>query len=828
MVLGGSMVRPSLLLLSCLALLCSLAEALFDSGLFRSLTRPQNNTKKAPPGVETPTKEFAVFHRLPNFQPYLIAIAVGVVLSLLQLLWEQRKGSGPITRLKQKTLSPTSSSSSSPSPSPPSSSPASTKKNPSASFAAAKSKSEDSKSKNSSEEDKRRSESADDNDENNENSEGRSKSKSTGSSNSARAASKPPAVDGDEGRTPSHNDSSDGKDDCRSQEAAENAAASTSALAAAANTRKAAAPAAANTNTKINAKTNAKNAAAAGERTASKSSFAMSGALISSSSSTCCVPTEDKSEGTSMSLKVSQSTDPDESGQEYEEDHEQEDDLDLEGSVQEEDEEEEASGDEDEEQPQNVEEAEQPQHQQQQQQQQQQQPQQQQRPPLFGRTLSALEKASRSIKGLLNKLTRDNYDRIYQQLVEEARTPDSPDDRAAIVAVIAKDVFAKATTQHGFVDLYADLCCQLHQDLESCQDGSEIRFKRVVVSNCQQSLSYYLVENPTEKELSEEEKYEEHVKFRTAMLGNALLVGHLLKRSMLSPTVVFLCAERLLLERSAGTLETLCVLLGTLGRNFDNPSWKGYSQLDDIFFQLEGFADDASQTQRTRCLIKDLLDLRKSKWKQPSPGGEASTQTASRQQQQQQQQPHNQQQQQHQQRQHHKQYQHQHQPGLPPHLPQYHYQHQHHHHHQPQHSQPSTQQQIQLLSQQQHHHPEASLETSPHGSCRSFADTWHGSAGDHRQAQAPARSPAGSSSGWGNTPTGRPGPARFGSLRKNSFGLGDSPNPKASGSSSHLSLNTNNSNNNSSSNNNSTNTTTSTDSNRQQPIPPKKTLQTQE
>lgn len=231
-----------------------------------------------------------------------------------------------------------------------------------------------------------------------------------------------------------------------------------------------------------------------------------------------------------------------------------------------------------------------------------------------GRELSEVEQAEREVKSCLNKITREKFTILYDRIRECATTGCTTDaDRAEIVEVVARETFAKATKQHSFCEMYADLCSKLHTDLE--KGGVTVNFKRVLLDQCQQSFKRYLEPPKIDTGLEYEEQYEQLVKYKTQMLGNVKLIGHLLRRAMLSPKIIFHCTDELLSIGTDESLETLCVFLDTIGTTFDSSDWQGRPRLEEVFTRVELLVEDTRQSSRIRCLLKDLLDKRRSSWR---------------------------------------------------------------------------------------------------------------------------------------------------------------------------------------------------------------------
>jgi len=230
-----------------------------------------------------------------------------------------------------------------------------------------------------------------------------------------------------------------------------------------------------------------------------------------------------------------------------------------------------------------------------------------------GRELLEIEQAERQVKSSLNKITRDNFNRLYDQIRQCCTTSCSSEaDRAEVVEVVARETFAKVK-QHTFVELYADLCARLHADLE--KEGITVNFKRVLLDQCQQSFKRYLEPPKIDQLLDYEEQYEQLVKYKTHMLGNVKLIGCLLRRAMLSPKIIFHCTDELLSINTDESLETLCVFLDTIGTTFDSSDWQGRPRLEEVFTRVELLVEDTRQSSRIRCLLKDLLDKRRSSWR---------------------------------------------------------------------------------------------------------------------------------------------------------------------------------------------------------------------
>jgi len=225
--------------------------------------------------------------------------------------------------------------------------------------------------------------------------------------------------------------------------------------------------------------------------------------------------------------------------------------------------------------------------------------------------LSEEQLVERQVKSILNKLTWEKFDTLYVQLLSHCKSEKAGMCTTAI-QVIASDLFKKATTQHNFIELYADVCARLELDLKDLDsDGS---FRRSLLEQCQDSFTKHLQPPEVNKDLEYEEQYEELVKYKTKMIGNVRFIGHLLKLRMLAAKILFCCVDELMSIGSPEALETLCALLETVGSTLDKADWAGHDRLQKVFQQVELLASDSKQSSRIRCLLKDLLDKRAKRW----------------------------------------------------------------------------------------------------------------------------------------------------------------------------------------------------------------------
>jgi len=228
----------------------------------------------------------------------------------------------------------------------------------------------------------------------------------------------------------------------------------------------------------------------------------------------------------------------------------------------------------------------------------------------FGKSMSD-EEVVRAMKSILNKLTIERFDSLCGQLLNcGIRT-------ALHLELLIHEIFEKATTQHHFIDMYADLCVLLNDN--GIIDDPKVKIKKILLTCCQASFEKHLTPPSDIAELNGEDRSVAESLYKTRMLGNIRFVGSLLVRKMLASKVMFSIAEELLQEPTPEALESLAAFLIVVGPGFDFPDWSHIATFNGVFKQVEKLSKKASIPKRIRCLLKDVLELRNAGWNDKRP-----------------------------------------------------------------------------------------------------------------------------------------------------------------------------------------------------------------
>ncbi|KAJ4959063.1 hypothetical protein NE237_026174 [Protea cynaroides] len=229
----------------------------------------------------------------------------------------------------------------------------------------------------------------------------------------------------------------------------------------------------------------------------------------------------------------------------------------------------------------------------------------------------------RQLKAILNKLTPQNFDRLFEQ-VKEVNI-----DNAVTLSGVISQIFDKALMEPTFCEMYARFCFQLAGALPDFnEDNEKITFKRLLLNKCQEEFERGEREqaeaNRNEEEgevkMSEGEREEKKIQARRRMLGNIRLIGELYKKKMLTERIMHECIKKLLgydlqyQNHDEEDVEALCKLMSTIGKMIDHP--KAKEHMDAYFEMMLKLSNNMELSSRVRFMLRDAIDLRKNKWQQ--------------------------------------------------------------------------------------------------------------------------------------------------------------------------------------------------------------------
>lgn len=216
----------------------------------------------------------------------------------------------------------------------------------------------------------------------------------------------------------------------------------------------------------------------------------------------------------------------------------------------------------------------------------------------------------RAACSILNKLTIEKFEPLFEQLASCGIS------KPEHLQMLMREVFHKATTQHHFIPMYADLCVRLEQDprIEAVEEaaGHQHGFRRLLLNQCQIAFEQLLETSAEAPETDEEER----IRRKQQAIGNMKLIGHLLVHGIVTSKLLVECSEEVLRchKTCPDALESLTALLMVAGKTFDNERYQFHDRLLAIFATLKSLSKDKSTPSRARFLLRDTLDAREAGW----------------------------------------------------------------------------------------------------------------------------------------------------------------------------------------------------------------------
>uniref|UniRef100_A0A5B7AA43 Eukaryotic translation initiation factor 4G n=1 Tax=Davidia involucrata TaxID=16924 RepID=A0A5B7AA43_DAVIN len=237
-----------------------------------------------------------------------------------------------------------------------------------------------------------------------------------------------------------------------------------------------------------------------------------------------------------------------------------------------------------------------------------------------GKVTDEEEAKQRRLKAILNKLTPQNFEKLFEQ-VKAVNI-----DNAVTLTGVISQIFDKALTEPTFCEMYANFCYYLAEELpDFSEDNEKITFKRLLLNKCQEEFEKgereqeeaNRAEEEGEVRQSEEVREQKRIQARRRMLGNIRLIGELFKKKMLTERIMHACIKKLLGQYQnpdEEDVEALCKLMSTIGEMFDLPKAKDH--MDAYFEMMAKLSNNMKLSSRVRFMLKDAIDLRKNKWQQ--------------------------------------------------------------------------------------------------------------------------------------------------------------------------------------------------------------------
>ncbi|XP_008432414.1 eukaryotic translation initiation factor 4 gamma 1-like [Poecilia reticulata] len=227
------------------------------------------------------------------------------------------------------------------------------------------------------------------------------------------------------------------------------------------------------------------------------------------------------------------------------------------------------------------------------------------------------------LRSILNKLTPQKFQELMKQVME--LKIDSEERLKGTIDLI----FEKAISEPNFSVAYANMCrCLIGLKVPTPdKPGSFVNFRKLLLNRCQKEFEKdqdddeFFEKKQKEMEASKNDEERERLrveleeardKARRRSLGNIKFIGELFKLKMLTEAIMHDCVVKLLKNHDEESLECLCRLLSTIGKDLDFE--KAKPRMDQYFNQMDKIIKERKTSSRIRFMLQDVLDLRRNNW----------------------------------------------------------------------------------------------------------------------------------------------------------------------------------------------------------------------
>ncbi|XP_040852994.1 eukaryotic translation initiation factor 4 gamma 3-like isoform X3 [Ochotona curzoniae] len=229
----------------------------------------------------------------------------------------------------------------------------------------------------------------------------------------------------------------------------------------------------------------------------------------------------------------------------------------------------------------------------------------------------------RKVRSILNKLTPQMFNQLMKQV--SGLTVDTEERLKGVIDL----VFEKAIDEPSFSVAYANMCrCLVTLKVPMAdKPGNTVNFRKLLLNRCQKEFEKDKADDdvfekkqkeleaasaPEEKTRLHDELEEAKDKARRRSIGNIKFIGELFKLKMLTEAIMHDCVVKLLKHHDEESLECLCRLLTTIGKDLDFE--KAKPRMDQYFNQMEKIVKERKTSSRIRFMLQDVIDLRLCNW----------------------------------------------------------------------------------------------------------------------------------------------------------------------------------------------------------------------
>ncbi|KAJ7039022.1 armadillo-type protein [Mycena alexandri] len=243
------------------------------------------------------------------------------------------------------------------------------------------------------------------------------------------------------------------------------------------------------------------------------------------------------------------------------------------------------------------------------------------------------EIADRRVKGLLNKLTMENFNSISGRIIEWANKSEEEKDGRTLLQVI-RLVFEHVIDDERWSEMYARLCRKMMEQISPKVQVDDIKntegkpiaggqlFRKYLLNRCQDDFErgWVAKEAIASGEANDEivlysDKYYAAQKAKRQGLGLIKFIGELFKVQMLTERIMHQCVKKLLGNVETPEeeeIESLCKLISTVGLLLDTTNARPH--MDVYFSRMKELGKSNNVSSRMQFMLQDVIELRDCKW----------------------------------------------------------------------------------------------------------------------------------------------------------------------------------------------------------------------
>ncbi|XP_078522295.1 eukaryotic translation initiation factor 4 gamma 1-like [Lissotriton helveticus] len=227
------------------------------------------------------------------------------------------------------------------------------------------------------------------------------------------------------------------------------------------------------------------------------------------------------------------------------------------------------------------------------------------------------------VRSILNKLTPQ----MFQQLMKQVT--DLPIDTEERMKGVIDLIFEKALSEPYFSVAYANMChCLMGLKVPTTDNPAvTLNFRKLLLNRCQKEFEkdeddaevFQKKQLEMDTAVLPEEKTRLHDELelardmaRSRALGNIKFIGELFKLKMLTEAIMHDCVVKLLRNEDEESLECLCRLLSTIGKDLDFE--KAKPRMDQYFNQMDKIIKEKRTSSPICFMLQDILNLRLCNW----------------------------------------------------------------------------------------------------------------------------------------------------------------------------------------------------------------------